>query len=191
MPNIKAVSPYTWLKQLTHPVRNMLRWEKFHKVFGQSFSKNRTWILLVQSRDTREQEFKRISSRGRSSSEAVRNSSTVSVMGSTRHKKKRSRIKLLRSKERSTSSSLKTRQPSDDKEIQCLQTLSKSHHDAICVAYMADAQKKNLNFYQMQSGCVVCFDTISKQYNTLRKSSTSGTADTNARIRCSVAHILS
>ena len=48
-----------------------------------------------------------------------------------------------------------------------------SLHDAIYFLKMESAQKKNLNFCQTLNGCVIFFDTLSKEY--FQKSSTSGT----------------
>ena len=57
-----------------------------------------------------------------------------------------------------------------------------SHHDAINVLDMESAQKKEPQLFQMLSGCITCFDTISKDNIRDR-------ADKNARIRVSVAYI--
>ena len=45
-----------------------------------------------------------------------------------------------------------------------LTTTFKTHQDAIYVADMEGAQKKNVKFYHTLSGLVVCVDTITKEY---------------------------
>ena len=40
----------------------------------------------------------------------------------------------------------------------------KSHHDANYVENMEGAQNNNFKFYQTNNGCVICFDTIPKEY---------------------------
>ena len=130
-----------------------------------------------KSRDNQERELNRISSRSRSSSEGMRKSSTMSVT----RKKTRARIRRLRSKQRSTSSSLTFDNPLEKHkhEVQSSQTLLESHHGVMDVVDVEGVQK--LSSSSTKRSVAALSVSTRFQRNTSRERSTSGTEQTSKR----------
>ena len=108
-----------------------------------------------------------LGSRKQSHKKAVRKSSITAVLRSTRKPSKKKSSYQAASIKTKVDNQRTSRSPAAWTATRTkgtrLANILKLHHDAIHVVDMESAQQDNFKIYQTLNGCVICFNTISKE----------------------------